>query len=490
MADQPHSTGNRPVLPPQPLATSESDSVLNGDYEPALPFHKVFFYGLGNAAGLLMYNTFNAFIQFFYTDTVGLPSQWVGRGWFAFGFWNAVNDPVAGWLSDHTQSRVGRRTFYIRLIAIPVAIAFALVWLPPFNIKDDGQTAVLVYFLVIISIYDMLQTIITLNQDALFPEMFQDTQSRARGATIRQFVGFGLGGGIALALSPAIYESSLGWTGLAILWGGIASVFYFLSLLGIHENPAYGQQTQDESQPALAELRSVLKNRIFLINIAVNFVIRFVLAILAASLPFYAKYVLKLDGGQTTFVTSSLIVAAVISMIFWQWVFRKIGSRNAMILSFGLAAMLALPFLVVDTLVATILSLGILGMAVGGAFLGPDLLFAELIDEDYVRTGARREGVYRGVLGFIYRFPPALAGLTIGELLASAGYNADLEVAQQPDKVEAVIRYFTAIGPLVAVIFGLLLMLIYPLHGKTLATIQIRANEMRQNLRRDNHEHK
>jgi GPH family glycoside/pentoside/hexuronide:cation symporter len=471
----------RAVVDQSSVTSAEAMSTLASD--DRLPFRKVFFYGLGNAAGLLLYNTFNTFIQFFYTDTVGLPSQWVGRGWFAFGFWNAVNDPIAGWLSDHTQTAVGRRTFYIRLIAIPVAVAFALVWLPPFDVDTHGPIAVLAYFLVIISIYDMLQTIITLNQDALFPEMFQDTGSRARGASIRQMVGFGLGGGIAIGLSPAIYESSLGWSGLAIMWGSIASLFYFLSLRGIEENPAYGQQTSEESVPAIDELKSVLRNRIFLINIAVNFVIRFVLAILAASLPFYAKYVLRIEGNQTAIITSTLIVAAVVAILGWQWVFRKIGTRNTMIASFGLASVFAVPFLFAQSLIITLISLVAMGIAIGGSLLGPDLLLAELIDEDYVRTRMRREGVYRGVLGFIFRFPPAFAGLIIGEMLAAAGYDADLSVRAQPGQVETVIRYFTSVGPLVAVILGVFLMVIYPLHGQRLAEIQEQAVALRKEMK-------
>lgn len=469
----------RPITE-QPLAAAvPSHQATTEEAEDELPFWKVFLYGLGNAAGLLMYNTFNTFIQFFYTDAVGLPSQWVGRGWFAFGFWNAVNDPVAGWLSDHTQAAVGRRTFYIRLIAIPVAVAFALVWLPPFDVATHGPVVVLAYFLVIISIYDMLQTIITLNQDALFPEMFQDTKTRARGAYIRQLVGFGLGGGTAIALSPAIYESSLGWTGLAVLWGSLASLFYFLSLIGIEENPAYGKQASQESMPALDELKSVLSNSTFVVVIGINFVIRFVLAILGASLPFYAKYVLRLDGIQTTIITSALIVSAVVAMLGWQWVFQRVGTRRAMLLSFALAAFLSLPFLFTTSLTATTFWLVILGSMVGGAFLGPDLIFAELIDEDYVQTNMRREGVYRGVLGFIFRFPPAFAGLIIGEMLALAGYDSALGASQQPAQVEQIIRYFTSVGPLVAGLIGIGLMVIYPLHGERLRRIQAQADDLR-----------
>ena len=460
-----------------PPISSDQNTETTNHHEEALPLWKVFLYALGNAAGLLTYNTFNAFIQFFYTDEVGLPPQWVGRGWFAFGFWNAVNDPIAGWLSDSTQSKIGRRTFYIRLLAIPVAIAFALVWLPPIDVENNGATAVMVYFLVIISIYDMLQSIITLNQDALFPEMFQETATRARGSSVRQFIGFGLGGGAAIALSPLIYDSSLGWTGLAIIWGFTASLFYFLSLIGIQENPAYAET---ENPPILDQLKLALKNRTFIIVLGINFVFRFFLAGLVAALPFYAEYVLGLDGPRTSLLLTALVVASVISLLMWQEIFKRIGTRNSLLISFTLAAIVAIPILFTSTLTTTVIILGLLGLVVGGALLlGPDMVFAELIDEDYVNTGARREGLYRGILGFMFRFPPAVAGLLLGELLAASGYDSDLSAAQQPADVETVIRAFTAVSPVVAIIIGIGFLLIYPLYGDHLRQIQSRAAQMR-----------
>ncbi len=452
------------------------------DFANELPLWKVFFYALGNAAGLLTYNTFNGFVTFFYTDSVGLPPHWVGRGWFAFGFWNAINDPISGWLSDHTQSKIGRRTFYIRLIAIPVAIAFALVWLPPFDVARDGPTPVFVYFLVIISIYDMLQSVITLNQDALFPEMFQNTKSRARGATIRQFVGFGIGGGIAVAVSPFVYDSSLGWTGLALLWGGLASVLYFLSLIGIEEDPSFGEQTQDEGVNGWQELREVLSNRIFMIVIAINFVFRFIVGAIFAVLPFYNQYVLDQPKSSAGLLAGALFVPAAVAMIGWQVLFRRWGTRRTMLVSFSLSAILAVPILFTQDMNTTLAVLAGLGLVVGGMILGPDLMFAEMIDEDFVRTKLRREGVYRGILGFIYRFPPAFAGLMIGELLAGAGYDADLSVSQQPEAVETVIRTFTAFSPLSAVIIGIAVMFMYPLYGERLTTIQEQAAELRRSL--------
>lgn len=459
------------VLVEHPNSTSAGAPSSSG----RLPLWRTILYSLGNAAGLLTYWTFNSYVQYFYTTVMGVSPEWVGRGWFAFGFWNAVNDPVAGWLSDRTSTRWGRRRFYIGLLAIPTSVAFALVWLPPF---ERGNTAALmVYFLVIISIYDMLQSIVTLNQDALFPEMYADTVSRAGGASVRQLIGFVAGTGLAVALTPTIY-GKLGWNALALLWGLLAAVMYLLSLVGIREDPAFarsGRQTSWREQ-----IRVVANNRTFLIVLGINFTTRFVLAVILAIMPFYADIVLQITEEQLSTLLGLLLTASGLSLVVWQAIIKRWGTRRSMIVSMAISAVCATPLLFAKSVIAVGAALGLLGIAIGGTVLGPDLLFAEVVDDDYVRTGLRREGMYRGILGFIFRFPPAVAGLMLGEGLALAGYDSDLAAGTQPEAVAGVIRAFSTILPTIATAVGIALLVAYPLYGERLDAIQRRAMVMRR----------
>lgn len=410
-----------------------AENMVQEYYTPAqMTFWRTVFYSLGNAAGLLTYWTFNTYVQYFYTDVKGVPPEWVGIGWFAFSFWNAVNDPVAGWLSDRTSTRWGRRRFFIGVLAIPTSIAFVLVWLPPF---EDGNTiALLVYFLVIISFYDMLQSIVTLNMDALFPELYQETEKRAGGSSARQLIGFIMGTALAVAFTPTIY-GEWGWGALAVLWGILAAIFNLASLIGIQENPAFAEQ---EMPSWREQIRIVFSNRTFLIVIGINFTMRFILAALLAVLPFYGKYVLRIKEADLTPLLIALLGTSGISVIVWQYIVKRKGTRAAMLMSMVIAATLAVPLLFTTDIRIVRIILVFLGGAIGGTILGPDMIFAELIDEDYVSTGQRREGMYRGILGFVFRFPPGVVGLILGIGLALVSYDTNADASWRITFAESV----------------------------------------------------
>ncbi|MDQ7028022.1 MAG: MFS transporter [Anaerolineae bacterium] len=462
---------------PTEAPSSDEDTNLKSTQD-GLSFSMTILYSLGSAAGLFLYNTFNAFVQFFYADVVGLPAQWVGRGLFAFGFWNALNDPLVGWIADNKKSATGRRTWFIRTLAIPVAIAFMAIWLPPFNIAEHGMRTVMVYFLIIISIYDVLQSLITLSVDALLPEMFQEPHARLRGTMIVTVIGSVLGG-LAIALAPTVY-SKWGWGALAVIWGVFAACLYFASLLGIRENPKYAEA---EEAPILERLNIVFRNRTFLIVIALNLTFRIMLAVLVTSMPFYTKYVLQVDETKTAQLVIVFVIAYTSAIILWQPVYRRFGTRNTLLISTILFGGASLPTIFASTLLGAMGVVALIGFGLSGpSLLGIQLVFADTVDEDYVNTGVRREGLYRGILGFVYRWPPAFSALFMGELLDWSGYNEALDPSSQPVQVAISIRYFIGLTPFFVSLITALLVYWYPLYGERLKNIRFGVQQRNNEL--------
>ena len=73
--------------------------------------------------------TFGALQPIFNQDYLGLEARWIGIAAVIYALWNAINDPMFGYITDNTRSKRGRRIPYMRFTAPFLALTFILVWL-------------------------------------------------------------------------------------------------------------------------------------------------------------------------------------------------------------------------------------------------------------------------------------------------------------------------------------------------------------------------
>ena len=99
-----------------------------------------FFYLFGDIGISLCLSTVAFFILFFYADVARIDPALVGTVLLLGKIWDAVNDPLFGWISDRTKSRFGRRKFYLYLGTIPFGLSFALLWLIPAQLSGPLLT--------------------------------------------------------------------------------------------------------------------------------------------------------------------------------------------------------------------------------------------------------------------------------------------------------------------------------------------------------------
>lgn len=421
-------------------------------------------YSLGNLAISLTYNAFFTYLNFFYVDTLKLPAGLFALGFTLYTLWNAVNDPLAGALSDRTRTRWGRRIPYIALGSLPLAVFFALVWVAPFRGNDPRLFA---YFLLIIFLYDGFYTFVALNLVALFPEMYPSLAERAEVSGYRQaFALLGLVLGIAL---PPILYGTIGWGPMGLLFGLVSAVCLYASLWGSREQ---AEVQQGEPLRLKEALFGTLANRSFDSFVTSYALVQYAFSLIMAAVPFYAKYVLRLPEQSTSFLLLATIVVAFPMLFFWARVAVRWGPRAAMLGAMGALAVALLPFLVVRTFGTALLATAAVGLGLGGLILLTDVLLADIIDEDELKTGVRREGMYFGMNGFLGRLSGVLQTQTINGVLVLSGYNALLPVEAQPAAVLDGLRALVSVIPMVALGLGALALLFYPLHGRHLARVK------------------
>jgi len=95
-----------------------------------------------------------------------------------------------------------------------------------------------------------------------------------------------------------------------------------------------------------------------------------------------------------------------------------------------------------------------------------DLIIADVVDEDEIRTGVRREGAFFGVNALIMRFSTIFVFLTINLVLTSMGWMV-FEPSYVTPQVLLGLRMLLSVFP--AAVIGIIAISFYPIHGRRLA---------------------
>ncbi|WEK60965.1 MAG: MFS transporter [Candidatus Microbacterium colombiense] len=411
----------------------------------------------------LMAQTFSAFVVYFYVSHLAVPAGWVAAAMIAHGIINAVLNPVIGALSDRIRTPWGRRIPWIGFGIVPLVVGFVLIWMPP----ALPTVGLIVWFLIVVAVYDIAFVVVVLNISALFPEIFRTTDERARGNVPRQIFAI-LGMVLGTAGAPLLYES-IGWPGMALVLGAVCLVLLVWSFAGgmIERRVPEASETATETMRFRDQLTYTFANRAFVPYVLGSLFVQTSIAVILASVPFYVRYSLHAAEGESSLLLGAIFVTAIPSIVLWSAVVRRTSPRTAVLWSVAVFGVAVLGYLIpTSVLGAALVGIGV-GVGVGGLLQLLEVMLAQIIDEDAVRTGLRREGAYFGVNGFVVRGSVILQAIVAAVVLTSSGFDATLDDAQ-PDTVEGAIRVMLAVIPLGFTALAWVCFWLYPIRARDL----------------------
>ncbi|CAH0258721.1 Inner membrane symporter YicJ [Microbacterium sp. Bi98] len=408
----------------------------------------------------LMAQTFSAFVVYFYVTHLGVAPAWVAAAMIAHGVLNAVLNPVVGALSDRIRTPWGRRIPWIGLGIVPLVVAFALVWMPP----ELPTAGLIVWFLIVVAVYDIAFVVVVLNISALFPEIFRTTDERARGNVPRQIFAI-LGMVLGTAGAPALYDS-IGWPGMALVLSAVCLALLVWSFFG----GMIERRVPEAASEAMRwgdQLKYTFANRAFVPYVLGSLFIQTSIAVILAALPFYVRYSLGAAEGEASLLLGAIFVTAIPSIVLWSAIVRRTSPRAALLWSVAVFGISVLGYLLPSTVLAAALIGVAVGVGVGGLLQLLEVVLAQIIDEDATRTGHRREGAYFGVNGFVVRGSVVLQAVVAAVVLTASGFDASLGEAQ-PEAVDGGIRVMVAVVPLVFAALAWLCFWLYPIRTRDL----------------------
>lgn len=404
-------------------------------------------------------------IAFYIVDVKNLPTEWFATFWFFYTIYNAINNPMLGYMSDRTRSRWGRRIPYVLFGGLPYAAAFALLFTAPFDGREN-PVGLLTYFGLAIVIWETCYTAFATGYYGLLPEMFGDYGERtdvAAKMNIFQTVALVLG-----AAMPPLLADILGWSGMATALAVISVIAIYAGYPALFER---ADLKTDTGFPFMQALKYTFANRSYLTAAGAQ-MMRFVATgTLQTGILFYLKYSLKVDESLATVILGIAFVVAMFSLYPWRnWVANKLDSRRTLMLANAIMILGIVPMGFSPSINFTYAAAVILGVGLGGLILIGDVIMAEVVDEDEVKTGHQRAGMYFGMSGFLITLSGLVVSSVFGLVMPAFGYNTLLDV--QPPSVDLGFRIFLTVPTSVGFLLAIFLLWLYPLHGKYLQEIK------------------
>jgi GPH family glycoside/pentoside/hexuronide:cation symporter len=422
-------------------------------------------YSLGNLGCALPYQAIGAVLLFFYVDVHTMAPMTAAAVMTGYAIYNALNNPLMGYLSDQTKTIWGRRIPYVLFGTIPYALFFSLLFLVPFS-GSDHPTALLVWFILGLFLFETMATIVQTTYYAAYPEMFSDYKDRTSIATrmnLFQVIGLVIGAALPISLARII-----GWPGMGIFLGVITALALLIATRGMFERKS---SMYNKSIPFGQALKATFMNRSFLTIVSAQMMRNFSTAVVTSGLAFYIKYSLGLDPTTTTIVLGTIFIVAATMLYPWKRTLAHwFEPRTNLFIAYALMGVSTIPLFFAQSLTAVILIAVLMGIALAGLLLMGYVTPADVIDEDEIKTGQRREGMYLGMSGMIITLAYAFSSIVFGWISNIYGYDPLLPA--QPASVAHGFRVFVSIPPAIGSLLAILSLVFYPLHGKRLQEIK------------------
>jgi GPH family glycoside/pentoside/hexuronide:cation symporter len=361
------------------------------------------------------------------TDVLLAPATAMGVLFGLSRVSDAILDPVAGYLSDRTDSRLGRRRSWLLVSAVPLGATFVMLWSPPAYL--DGM-ALAVWMGAAVFAYHVATTIFGVPHEALGAELSTSHHDRTRIFGVRHIVGT-VGSLAALAgmeLLRRAEDPRATAFGLALAIGVALSLTTLLAVVRLREPAQHQGRGARNPWSAFADVWRNPHARLLLFVFAIE---NFGTAILAVLIAYVMQYVYALEQHTNTFMLL-YFVPAILFVPVWIALSRRFGKRNLWIFSMS---MMTLAFggmafaRAGDALL--ICTLGVIAGIGGGcgAVVGPSIQ-ADVIDFDEHATGERKEGTYFALWNFVRKTAFGLAVMLTGLLLGAVGYVPNVEQSE------------------------------------------------------------
>ncbi len=461
--------------------THSSRPQAGKQYKEKLPVKEKLAYGCGEPV-----NSFGGWIPTsmagpVFNMSLGVSPILISLSLVVFRLWDAITDPLMGWISDNFRSRFGRRRPFIFIAAFLVGGIFPLMWLVNPN---WSQSMLIGWFIGAGLLFYTAQTIGNIPYQSLLLEMTPDYNERTSISGYRAFIAkiFSLFGGWIWYLTQlpifgdpqtGAPDTLRGMQAISIVLGVVLLLLGLMPALFCKER-YYRKISQTVKIPLRRSLKETLQCKPFLL-LAGLIVTMQIGGGMVNGLGAYVLTYYVFSGDQTgaSFITgwgtSIAAFAGMASLPLVAFISSKVGKERT------LMCLLLSKFLLSIAIwfcynphypwLATIPLLLVMPLQTCLWMLVPSML-ADVVDHDELHTGERREGSFSSIFSWLMKVAMSIGFGISGPLLEMTGFDAAMG-EQQPDEVLLRMRIAMVVIPSLTCIFLIWILCQYPINKAT-----------------------
>ncbi len=414
-------------------------------------FRNLLAYGIGDMYGGGSFFIISTLFLFFLTEIVGMHPIHAGTVIFVGKLWDAISDPLMGYISDRMRSRHGRRRLFFLIGMVPVGISFAILWLP-INLAGAFQ---LVWYLLAYILFSTVFTMMMVPYSALSAEMTTDYSIRNRLSGTRMIFSqlSALISGVVPMLIIERFPAEQGYMIMGIVFGIFYTLPWIIVYRGTWELP-YQPPAKENFAQFYWRFLSILRNRSFRIHIGMYISSYSAMDIMMALFIYYITYYMQMQHLYPVFL-GTLVLTQIICLPLYIKLCNKIGQARAYIVGLSLwaAGLLLLLTLTPGTPLSLILPIIVLtGAGLSAGVMIPWAMLPPVTDVDELMTTQRRAGIYSGMMTLIRKTVQALTIFIVGVALSRIGFVSGAP-AQLPATLDS-LRLLFVFSPLAFIVVG------------------------------------
>jgi len=383
-------------------------------------------YGAADLYGGGCFFIVTTFAMYYLVNVIGLHPVLAGLIPAIGKFWDAVSDPMMGYIADNTpQNRFGKRRVWFLVSIIPIALSFIIIWFPT---GIESQAGKFIFYTIAYIIFFTVSTVSYIPYAALSAEITKDFTERNKlnGSRLMfSFIATLLGGLLAQPIIDAFHGSMMGYFVMSIVFALIFALPWIPLYFETWELPEEKSQKRSDAK-FIKNFLSLFKSKSCRIHIAMYVCSYGALDIVMSLVLFYIVDYLN-RGSVFVIAQGALLLTMMATLPIHNRIINKRGHKPVYVTAliiFAVSIVLMSFHTPQTNPVFLILNMVLMGVGISANNLIPHQLLPFLADIDKLMSGENRAGTYSAAMTLTRKlFLGLVIMTTIGFVLSGIGYK-------------------------------------------------------------------